>query len=644
VCLIFPAAVFADGIEVKPTFEACGYYLPTKEADECRVWFQRAEDTNWSQAYPPVYDSVKQEYRGSIVRLNENSEYRIKAGLYRNNQLLKEYTAGFQTWNAHPGIAETRDISVFYDKNQQCYVIDGLNGSLDAWIRIQSDNPLHLADTRAEAAIVVQNSRFVILDGITLTGGGKHGIKISASSSDIRIQNCDISAWGRISEKQDSTGVYLDENNELINYDAGIRLERTKNIVVERCYIHDSKAKTNAWRGTVDLGPYKGKAWTATHPAGSTGIYVCMLQGGAVIRYNDIVGSQEHRYNDPVESGYNGDINGGFHRDADIYGNVLAFGQDDGIELDGGQCNVRMFDNRIEQTFCGISTAPNRQGPSYIFNNVVWNLGDAQDVNSVAVKNGGGEEYTRGRHFLFNNTMMVEKNVMSSIGYGKGKQRALYYATTRNNIFVSGTCPEMPGVSETIGKGQSIADIYRIPENDFDYDILGNTTVGKASICAIEGAEEHGVFALPDFVDCLHGVFTLQGGKAIDSGTVIPNFTDNYQGAAPDMGAFEYGRSSLFPVRPLDISSDKYCVYLKEGVSETITLTIGKIEKDTPFHIRKSADMDWLTVVVESDRLQPDTQMKLTLNAVKTGKRQAGMMLVRLENGLSVPVTVFGIN
>ncbi|GHU67723.1 hypothetical protein FACS189413_03040 [Bacteroidia bacterium] len=633
--------MFATGIQVRPTFESCGYYLSNEQVDECRVSFRQSGETQWHPAYTPVYDSIKSEYRGSIVRLKENTEYRVKAEFYSGTQKIREEQTAFTTWNPHPAILKTVDISAFYDQAQQAYLINDVNGSNEGWIRIHSIQPLNLLHTEAEAAIVVKNSQFVILENITLIGGGKHGMEVDDSSSDIRIQNCDISGWGRVSEMQDSTGVYLDTDHTLINYDAGIRLKRTKNIVVERCYIHDSKAKTNPWQGTVEYGPCKGRTWSFTHPAGCTGIYICMLQGGAVIRFNDIIGSQEHRYNDPIESGYNGDIAGGFHRDSDIYGNVMAFGQDDGIELDGGQCNVRMFNNRIEQTFCGISTAPNRQGPSYIFNNVIWNLGNEAGIASVAVKNGGGTEYTRGRHFLFNNTMMVEKNVMSSIGYGKGKQRALYYATTRNNIFVSGTCPETPGVSETIGKGQSIADIYRIPENDFDYDLLGNTLVEKGSIFAIDGSEQHAVYAMPDFTDCIHGVFTLQGGKAIDSGTVIPNFSDVYQGQAPDMGAFEQGVSSLLPIRPVDISSDKYCVYLKEGVSETITLTIGKIGKNTSFQIRKSADMDWLNVEIESNKLQPDTQVKLILNAVKTEKRQAGMMLVRLENGLSVPVTVF---
>lgn len=49
-----------------------------------------------------------------------------------------------------------------------------------------------------------------------------------------------------------------------------------------------------------------------------------------------------------------------------MYENYLAFSQDDGLEMDGGQCNIRLYNNCIEQARVGISTAPNIKGPSYL--------------------------------------------------------------------------------------------------------------------------------------------------------------------------------------------------------------------------------------------------------------------------------------
>ena len=70
----------------------------------------------------------------------------------------------------------------------------------------------------------------------------------------------------------------------------------------------------------------------------------------------NFVGSDEHRWNDVIESSNNSAADGGFFRDSDISGNFLAFGNDDGVELEGGGMNVRFYRNKIEGTTCGIST------------------------------------------------------------------------------------------------------------------------------------------------------------------------------------------------------------------------------------------------------------------------------------------------
>jgi hypothetical protein len=48
------------------------------------------------------------------------------------------------------------------------------------------------------------------------------------------------------------------------------------------------------------------------------------------------------------------------------------------------------------------------------------------------------------------------------------------------------------------------------------------------------------------FVDAAHGNFTLQSGApAVDTGLVIPPYTNNYYGKAPDEGALELGRAAF---------------------------------------------------------------------------------------------------
>jgi hypothetical protein len=422
--------------------------------------------------------------------------------------------------------------------------------------------------------------------------------------------------------------------------------------VIERCYIHDSKAQANPWSGTIKTGPYAGTSFSEVHPKGPNSIFVNTAPEGIVLRYNDLIGSQTHRFNDVVEDAQNGALNGGFGTNSDIYGNIMCFGQDDVIELDGAQNNVRCFNNRMEQAYCGISTAPNIAGPSYIFNNVIWNLGDEERATSVAVKNGGGISHTKGRQFFFNNTMYTPKNCISGVGYGAstGNERAKFIATSRNNILVStrtatAARPESSG-SSSGGDGLSISDREKNPACDFDYDMLGNPTGvnGAGTIYAIEGSEEHGIFAMPQWHDAEHGVFTLKyKDKGINKGVVIPNFTDNYHGDTPDMGAFEMCSSSLNPIRPLDIIADKYYIKLKPGgSSEKITLYAGENAPTMPFVIRKSEDMQWLNVSANKTSVAPDSEIELTLSAssISTNYLKTGALIIRLQNGLSVPITV----
>jgi hypothetical protein len=634
---------------VKPTFESCSLYLSYSvggnETVECKVFYKSKTDNDWLPAYEPIYDDTRKEFRGSLVRLQENTAYKVKAELYFNGVMMKDFVEDFKTWDSCPPITKTLNISTFKNKNNNSYTINKISGTSDGYIKIVGDVKVDALSTTQDYAIMVSDSKYVILEGITVIGGNKHGIFVAGTSSDVRIINCDISKWGRMSSMQNINGVYVDpvDNKTKINNDAGIKIDKSQNIVVERCYIHDSKAKTNPWEGVIQEGQYKGKSFSNTHPEGANGIHVNQTLGGIVLRYNDIIGSQTHRYNDPVEASQNGNVNGGFNKDADIYGNVMAFGQDDGIELDGGQCNIRLFNNRFEQTFCGVSTAPNMKGPSYIFNNIIWNLGDSESSEGVAVKNGGGDTHSIGRQFFFNNTMFVTKNGMSGVGYGSSKNRAMFHATTRNNIFISRRKPVVSFLKG--GDGLSISDREETNTNDFDYDVIGNTkTEGyKGKVYAVLGSEAHGVYGLPEFENWEKGLFTLKLSDkiALDNGIVIPNFTQKYHGKAPDMGALELYSYSLFPIRPLDIVADRYYIKLKSGKMERITLFVGKMESESRFTIHKSEDMSWLTVSADTDVIKPDTKIELSLSAVKTTGKQIGMMIVRLTNGLSVPITVF---
>jgi len=600
------------------------------------VQYKKKGSVAWKQAFIPTYDSFDKEFRLSIVRLEEDTEYEVNIVLLKEGETFKEFNSSFKTWTSNPPIGKVINISSISLNPDNGLSINNLKGNPLSWIKVVGDIPIN-AGNKNEAAILINNSEYIIFENLTVTGGKKHAIKTYEKANNIRFINCDISKWGRISTRQDITGKYLDDEGNTINNDAGLSIYRSGNIVMERSYIHDPNGNTNPWAGTIELGEYAGQSYKGTHPEGPNAVYVMEGGGGIVLRYNDFIGSETHRFNDVIEGWRNKDIEGGLAKDADVYGNVLAFSQDDAIELDGGQCNVRFYDNRAEQNYCIISTAPNKKGPSYIFNNVLWNMGDSENKTGNAIKNGGGIEHTFGFQYLFNNTVIHDGGGMVGVGYGSStpeNKRELFNAYTRNNIFLA---------INNRRKGYSINDVHKNELCDFDYDMLGDITdaEGRGVVVAAEGAEDHGVFAVPSFTNIESGILTLaQDDKGIGKGAFVYGFSESNSQSTSFMGAFAPGESSLMPKRPLDMEADKYYVKMKNDVPEKIKIRIGNVDNPC-FQIKMSEDMyKWLTVKPKIERIQPNTTLELILTAKEVPYRQNGMIFIRLADGFSLPITV----
>ena len=56
--------------------------------------------------------------------------------------------------------------------------------------------------------------------------------------------------------------------------------------------------------------------------------------------------------------------------DSDIYGNYVANTWDDGLEIEGGGRNVRVWNNYVEEAFIPYANAAVTIGPLYFFRNV----------------------------------------------------------------------------------------------------------------------------------------------------------------------------------------------------------------------------------------------------------------------------------
>ena len=67
-----------DGHTVVPTFECLGIYYNSDDQGECRVQYQKAGTGEWKPALDLVYDPRDEQYRGSIVELQPDTEYQVR--------------------------------------------------------------------------------------------------------------------------------------------------------------------------------------------------------------------------------------------------------------------------------------------------------------------------------------------------------------------------------------------------------------------------------------------------------------------------------------------------------------------------------------------------------------------------------------
>ncbi|WP_204787627.1 LamG-like jellyroll fold domain-containing protein [Paenibacillus oryzisoli] len=647
------------GLTLTPSFSSISVYIAGGRDDLIRhLYYKKSADTVWKEALEPITIPDKGIFSGSIVRLDEDTSYDVKSDIYFGSTLIKSETGTVRTWTSTPTIAQTISLSSLYTSGG--LTINGITGTNNGWVKVVNDTGLTIdAGFATDHAVAVTNSVYTILEGFIVKGGKKNGIYLNNTNHDVRISNSDISGWGRVAvdtvhtqqqldfiNKSDvGYGTPIDDQGNTLEGDAGFRIEDAKNIVVERSYVHEPRGYANPWTGITS----DGQVFSNSHPQGPEAMYL-RSAGGIVVRYNDFSGTDEyHRFNDVISGYYNSQESGGFYKDADIYGNFFGYSNDDSVEFDGGQSNIRVFDNRVEMSYAGLSFAPNMVGPSYAFNNVLYNMNDFRRTGTGSVIKLGGNSSTTydGETWFFNNTIYAVPKAIVGSSTPKG-----WYGGTKNNLIVV-----MRNFTSGTSSYYNIEDNPLInPGTNFDYDALGRTTAadGAGQILANAGAEAHGLFKIGKMTNPGAGVFTPTASgvdtarevNVIDKGTVVKNFAETYSGSAPDIGAFEVGGSSLFPKRPIPFQSDKYLIAIPAtDNTATFTISTGALTSSGNYSIRRNAEEDWYTVTPVSGTFASNSQVTFTIQVDRTKASfnraaEYSTLFIRLANGFSVPITI----
>jgi hypothetical protein len=523
--LLVPCGLCGAEPVVIPTFHSLGLYWSPKGGEKGRqvlVRYRAAGEVPWQEALPLRFHPISKtkedlaDYRGSIVHLEPGSEYQVELKLEGTTERAEVKA---RTWREH--FPEGEVVRVGSRRTPLEITESGLP---DAW-RVIDGRGATLDMRHEHDACITVDASYVILRGFTLRGAGRNGEDLQGiigaitilGGHDIVIEDCDIADWGRHNPE---TGFGRD-------YDAAIfsRDQNVARLIVQRCLLHHPAEDANHWH----------EPEYPTHPEGPQCITLFNTAGNHVIRYNECWSDPEHRFNDIIGGGDNGSFRGSPGPDSDIYGNVLRDCWDDGLEVEGGGRNVRVWGNYVTQAVNMIANAATSIGPLYIWGNVTGRCQATPELpgySFLKMGNAGGEKWMTGLQYIFHNTVFDEDGWLPSGGLGG--DRIVKHATSRNNL--------LPIQSE---RDPMVSSAEENKGNDFDYDL----TNGRVP----EEMQRHGVRGLPRYAKgsgfdpaTRTGRFQLTPeSPGASVGQPIPNFTPAYSGPAPDLGAHQRGAPPL---------------------------------------------------------------------------------------------------
>ena len=404
------------------------------ETTSNNLQYRKVGDSEWLDANGLYYDPVGEQLSGAIVRLTPATAYEVKLSVQDNDgehSIVETVTTRANKPPIDPDkIYNLKDI---YDGGVLNVEALGIEGSEDGWAMIKGDKATPIiAGDDAKQAIWLGAQSYVYFEDIVIEQGGDLGF-FAEEAHHIWVNGCDISNWGREAAGYDRGRAY-DHEGRRINHDSAFYLRRTGVVTIENCYVHDPVLSANHWGYGHPKGSNAFIAF-ANHPDEA-------FQGQIILRNNTFMGSDSVRFNDVVESRYNLSEVGGFIRDSAIYNNRFAYANDDIIELDGSQHNVLVYNNEFSHAYGGISVAPNRQGPSYIFNNTTRKMGDERGEMWASLKAGGLSSNPEGQVNFFNNYVISERNGITASNVEGDNS---FWVNAINNVLLSNNPSENSG-------------------------------------------------------------------------------------------------------------------------------------------------------------------------------------------------------
>ncbi len=503
------------------------------------VSYRKAGSANWSQAMPlvripkgnsgtntrPTY-LWRNKHSGSIFNLTPDTEYEIQLDLKDPDGGDETRTVKART-RAVPREAENARIvevnpatlkeAVMKAEPGDVFVLSpGFYGSFTMPVDGKPGMPVVLrADNTHPVigstfnAVNLENRKHVIIDGLTVWGTVQ-----LRGAEDVAVQHCTIeSQFGIIAQQQPGC---------------------------KNCYIADNTVRYKIPWVNETIG--SGSIWGG--PA-NIGEGIELTGPGNVICYNRVSG-----FRDGISTME--DLWVYDQICIDIYNNDVSECPDDGIEADFAMGNCRIMNNRITNCGMGVSSQPGLGGPTYFIRNVMYNIamapfkitrGSYGDIilHNTVVKAGDGFYQPHGPDAYFRSVWLNNLCIGGSGGGKKGRYSA-----------GEGLAVSLPGYNSTCLFDYNAVGTVNTPFAGLIGNQRFNTIDGLHKLTGAQNCIQIGLNAFASDVEFPDPVFPERepqdlrltpDAPAVNAGLVLPNINDDFEGKAPDIGAYETGKS-----------------------------------------------------------------------------------------------------
>ncbi len=406
-------------ITAVPTFESIGFYFTPDDgsggsSNICSIQFRVSGiQADWRDGLDLWWCSHEGEYRGSLLKLNPDTTYEISLTLSDGTD-PDNFTV--KTWSEiYPeGTVTTLDANL----SQLNIDNGGSSSGYAVYDGLQPNGEWSIIDAANSNIAVNINATYVILRRVRIKNGTSDNIVLN-SNNNILFEYMENTNWGRSCS-----------DGYACNFDAGIYLgsgSTVHNIVVRYSHIHSPRYTSNAWNEYNSESSNNGY-----HPNGCQCIVGEDLgqksQAGLICYRNSFYTLNDNYYNDILGGGNNMSYLGFPGFNSDFYKNLIQGAHDDGLELEGADANVRVWENYFDLCMVSVASCVCSLGPLYVWRNITarsfWNhntgLSDSDQLIQLPhlsdteyylnrgyfSKTGKHSSYQTGKRYFVNNTTL----------------------------------------------------------------------------------------------------------------------------------------------------------------------------------------------------------------------------------------------